>query len=198
MRLNPSRHCARSPASQQGIVLFVGLVMVVLLTLIGLAAIRGSGLQESMAFNMRDKTVAFQAAESGLRACETHIVRTKQFVTSCIENSGICDDLNLSFTNSLSNSVNNNPTYWLARARDLDTIEIAQSVLNTALPHVDSQPRCLIEVIQPDIVQCNFLMGNNAQIGASSPNCRDPYRVTAKGVGAEPSTEIILQTTYTK
>lgn len=55
---------------QRGSTLLVGLVMLLLMTFIGLAAIRGSGMQELMAGNMRDRQLAFQAAESALREAE--------------------------------------------------------------------------------------------------------------------------------
>jgi len=55
---------------QRGAVLVVGLVMLLLLTLIGMAAIRGSSMQEKMVGNMRDHSLAFQSAEAGLRAGE--------------------------------------------------------------------------------------------------------------------------------
>lgn len=55
---------------QRGAVLMVALIMLLLLTLIGMAAIRGSTLQERMAGNMRDRNLAFQSAEAGLLAAE--------------------------------------------------------------------------------------------------------------------------------
>lgn len=56
--------------SQQGVVLIVGLIMVLLISLIALAAIRGSGLQEAMVGNMRGRNLAFQAAESAVKDAE--------------------------------------------------------------------------------------------------------------------------------
>src|SRR5690625_695985 len=47
--------------------------MVLLISLIALAAIRGSGLQELMAGNMRDRNLAFQAAEAALRDAEARL-----------------------------------------------------------------------------------------------------------------------------
>ena len=60
-------------ASQRGAVLIIGLIMLLLMTIVGLAAIRGSGLQEMMAGNMRERTLAFQAAEAGLREGELFV-----------------------------------------------------------------------------------------------------------------------------
>ncbi|WP_447753750.1 pilus assembly PilX family protein [Pseudomonas nicosulfuronedens] len=57
--------------SERGAVLLVSLVMLVLLTLIGLAGMRMVQLEERMAGNLRDRQMAFQAAEAALRAGET-------------------------------------------------------------------------------------------------------------------------------
>lgn len=53
-----------------GAVLIVGLIMLLLMTIVGLSAIRGSNLQELMAGGMRDRHVSFQASEAGLRSGE--------------------------------------------------------------------------------------------------------------------------------
>jgi type IV pilus assembly protein PilX len=55
---------------QEGAVLVVGLIILVLMTLLGVQAMRGNVSQERMAFNMRERNVAFQAAEAALRVGE--------------------------------------------------------------------------------------------------------------------------------
>lgn len=57
--------------SQRGATLVVGLVILLLLTLLGVQAMRSNTLQERMAGNTRDRNTAFQAAESALRVGET-------------------------------------------------------------------------------------------------------------------------------
>lgn len=56
--------------AERGAVLLVTLVMLLLLTLIGLAGMRLASLEERMAGNLRDRQMAFQEAESALRAGE--------------------------------------------------------------------------------------------------------------------------------
>ncbi len=55
------------PTKQGGIALVVALVLLVAVTLLGLAGIRGTTLQEKMAGNYFDRETAFQAAEAALR-----------------------------------------------------------------------------------------------------------------------------------
>jgi type IV pilus assembly protein PilX len=50
------------------VALITGLIFMVVLTLIVLASMRGSILEEKMAGNSRSQNLAFQAAEAGLRA----------------------------------------------------------------------------------------------------------------------------------
>jgi type IV pilus assembly protein PilX len=56
--------------NQRGAILIIAMVMLLLLTIIGLSSMRGTSLQESMAGNMRDSSLAFQAAEAALRKGE--------------------------------------------------------------------------------------------------------------------------------
>lgn len=64
---SPSR-LFRPPTRQHGAALITGLIFMVVLTLIVLASMRGSILEEKMAGNSRSQNLAFQAAEAGLRA----------------------------------------------------------------------------------------------------------------------------------
>jgi len=61
------------PSKQEGAVLLVALIMLLLLTILGAAAMRDTNLEERMAGNMRDHALAFQAAEAALRFAEQEI-----------------------------------------------------------------------------------------------------------------------------
>jgi type IV pilus assembly protein PilX len=56
--------------AQTGLVLVVGLIVLLVMTLLGLAAARSTLLEERMAGGNADNTLAFQAAEAALRAGE--------------------------------------------------------------------------------------------------------------------------------
>ncbi len=58
---------------QRGVALVVALVLLVVATLIGLAASRGTILQERMSANSYDRSLAFQRSEAALRAAEDAI-----------------------------------------------------------------------------------------------------------------------------
>ncbi|WP_394752197.1 PilX N-terminal domain-containing pilus assembly protein [Crenothrix sp.] len=59
--------------NQSGVVLVVSLIILVLLTLLGLTGMQTTSLEEKMAGNMRDKNMAFQAAEAALKAGEDKV-----------------------------------------------------------------------------------------------------------------------------
>ncbi len=58
---------------QSGIALIIGLVMLLILTIIMIAAVQVTVLEERMAGNSQNQNVAFQAAESALREAEALI-----------------------------------------------------------------------------------------------------------------------------
>jgi len=63
-------------SGQRGVALVVALVLLLVATLIGLASVRGTNLQERMSANMYDRSLAFQRAEAALRAAEVAITTT--------------------------------------------------------------------------------------------------------------------------
>ena len=66
---------AHRHTSQSGYTLFVGMILLTVLTTIGVSAMRDTLLEERMSFNFQDKHTAFQAAESALVYVERITVR---------------------------------------------------------------------------------------------------------------------------
>lgn len=99
MALRTSRRQPRSGNDmQRGVALVVALVLLVVATLIGLAGIRGTNLQERMSANMYDRSLAFQRAEAALRAAEEAITANWQIdvlgAADCSADSGnLCTTL---------------------------------------------------------------------------------------------------------
>ena len=65
MYSSPIRRC-RNRSRESGAVLVISLVLLVTLTLLGVAAMNTSQLEEKMAANTQESTRAFQAAETGI------------------------------------------------------------------------------------------------------------------------------------
>lgn len=69
-------HCLLQRRRQGGVALFVALIMLLIVTVLGLASMRTTTLQERMSANMVDRSLAFQRAEAALRAAEAAITDT--------------------------------------------------------------------------------------------------------------------------
>ena len=70
---HPTPQRFQSPRRERGVALVVALILLVVATLIGLAASRGTILQERMSSNSFDRSLAFQRSEAALRAAEDAI-----------------------------------------------------------------------------------------------------------------------------
>ncbi|WP_049765479.1 pilus assembly PilX family protein [Cellvibrio japonicus] len=180
---------------QQGMVLIVGLVMVLLITIIGLAAIRGSGLQESMAGNMRDRNIAFQAAESALRVGESLVSPENILpVFACLSQSGLCEDLN-------SNIPEKSLVFW--DKSDWNGAASLAKQVNLGMKNVSTQPSYIIELLEIAMNARAEAEGSGVGIGSvgggggtSAMANVTPFRITAQGVGITADSIVVVQSTY--
>jgi type IV pilus assembly protein PilX len=170
-------------ASQNGSVLLISLVILLILTLVGVSAMRNTTLEEKMAGNMRDKGLSFQAAEATLRAAEKYIennvLSTQAFDADGSD--GFYDKSNMQVWKSLS---------W----DDNDSIENSgfDSTYNVAEP-----PRFIVQHIASIASDENTLnLGNYGQnTGAGSV---EVFLITARATGGSGGAPVLLQTTYGK
>ena len=72
-RMSSLRGRSPRPASQRGVALVVALILLVVITLVGLAAVRGTIMQQKMTANFYDREIAFQATEAALRQAEAQV-----------------------------------------------------------------------------------------------------------------------------
>ena len=154
---------------QGGMVLITGLIFMVVLTLIVVSSMRTTLLAERMAGNARDTDLAFQAAEAALRAGE-----------EIVENADSGDLFPAVSANSLLDA------YW----RDtFDWSADAEAVTGT-ISGVSAAPRFVIERLS------DLPGGNETMKAGPLPSNSSMFTVTARGVGGNPSTVVVLQSTY--
>ncbi|TXH04945.1 MAG: hypothetical protein E6R07_06125 [Nevskiaceae bacterium] len=72
-----------SPNAQQGIALVVGLILLLIITLLGITAIRSTTQQERMASNAQQQTVVFQTAEEAIRLMMNELRGLVPIPTGC-------------------------------------------------------------------------------------------------------------------
>lgn len=110
---------------QSGAVLAVSLIILLLLTLIGMTAMQITGLEEKMAGNLRDRNLAFQAAETALRAGEA---KTSSLLCP------IAAQVGGFYPNSSAPAINDD-SFWLATGNTYTyTGNILASTTGTAQP----------------------------------------------------------------
>ena len=169
---------------QRGVVLFIALILLLVLTSLGVVLARMQMVEERMAGNENNHQLAFQAAEAALRAAEddlgTGVYANAQFAA----NTGGLYQLWAEPTmlaapfDSIVNTVNwNDPTVTLPyRGPPL-----------TGIPANAQQPTVVIEMLPAvTIPSCSS--------GAGSPG--SVFRITARAVGGDGTSQTTLQSVY--
>lgn len=191
---------------QQGAALVFALVMLLLLTLLGVAGMRDTLLQEKMVAAMRDRDLALQAAEAALREAESSIVSVTPPVFT--NSNGLYD---VKTTNATNRVKGGNPisevSFWGTEWTWTDAKSVPYS-LN--LDGVNDVPRYVIERLDPLMTcserKCYPQPTGTQEVGCVSAKAQGcafiltqatppEYRVTARAVGATPDTVVILQST---
>lgn len=176
--------------AQQGFVLIVALILLLVLTMLGLAAAQSTSLEERMAGNARNHDLAFQAAEAGLNAAQAGIQQ------------GLWSNANY--------AANGNGLYLLASccapASGWTSAWTTAGVWGTALPAdtavpgltitgVSQQPVYIIEELPPVAPPGSNLA--QQQNGSGAPPVQ-PYRITVYATGGDQTTNVILQSVVTQ
>ncbi|WP_299595525.1 PilX N-terminal domain-containing pilus assembly protein [uncultured Microbulbifer sp.] len=167
---------------QRGATLIVGLIMVLLMTIVGMAAIRGSSMQELMAGNLRDRNLAFQAAEAGLRQGES--------ILSSLTPPVFDNDVSDGYTTEMDGSTQSG--FW-----DTYTWASGSQQQDIGLLWVSQQPQFVIE----EVTTSSAVVSEGGAIDFETSlktEERTFYRVTSHGFGGTDTSEVILQSTYKK
>lgn len=179
----------RTPAShdQRGASLVIALIFLIVLTILGLVALRSSTLHERMAGNDRDRAVAFEAAEAALRDAELDILRNltaaSPFDADCTN--GLCIPATVATPNweQVPWTDETSRVYGVASGAGDYPLDVAQ------------QPRYIVELL-PDLpAGAGNSMNANAR---SSTSGGTAYRITARGWGRRDTTQVMLQSVYVK
>lgn len=176
---------------ERGAALFVSLVFLLILTIIGLAGMQNTSLEEKMAGNMRDRSLAFQAAESALRAGEDRLLNPANgsvVFTCAVGNDGVYmnstqnPSTDCPSTNGWpSNSQQSHPypasddRFWQSNT---DVVEYSPGGFEL----LAEKPKYILEDLPP--IQ---------SMDPTRPVKTKYYKVTARGVGLSPTTTVVLQ-----
>ncbi|MHB8414200.1 MAG: pilus assembly PilX family protein [Acidiferrobacteraceae bacterium] len=178
------------PGTEHGLALFISLVFLVLLTLLGLTAMTTDSLEGAMANNDQDMNLAFQAAETALRAGENYagsqLTPGSGFNSAC--HGGLCYP-----------STTATPDWQSGGAAQWGIVGSGTVIPVTPpsyplVPGVSIPPEFIVELL-PNVPPPGGPLGVSTNY--QSPGATT-YRITAVGWGAKQSTSVMLQSIFVK
>jgi type IV pilus assembly protein PilX len=169
---------------QDGAILVVSLLLLLVMTLLGLTAMQVTRMEERMAGNSRDISLAFQAAEAGLRDAEDRIRVMTTRPAAC--SAGPCAVWQRTTpVATLPTDLHDQPkSWWVGKAQEYGAAGTQQMTEVTQDPLSITQEQGFI----PD----------SLTTGHGPPEGRDFYRVTSHSFGATETARAVLESTYTR
>jgi type IV pilus assembly protein PilX len=175
----PSLNSIR-PRRQRGAILVTSLLLLVVLTVLGVAMMRMTNMQERMAGNARDVNLALQGAEAALRAGEDRL-SPATLTARPLPTTGV--DCVFCARDTLPVAIYDRGQYdWTANAQeygDPDEKEMAD---------LARDPRYTI-------AELGFAPDGYGQ-GQDPPTGRDFYQITGFSSGASDQANVVLQSTF--
>jgi len=161
---------------QHGVVLVISLLMLLVLTLIGLAATRSTTLEQRMTTNQNDQQVAFEGAEAALRSGEAVLGSVSQ-------------------PNYAANTAG---AYTQATMGNLTWKNIQWDASKGAVyDYTGLQPNTIIDptyfIVQSN--QTGFISGSSLSSDTPLKNTF-VYFIYARGVGLSSNNAVVLQSVY--
>src|SRR5262245_25432743 len=143
------------PHAQRGIVLFISLVLLLVLTILAVSVVQSTSLEERMSRNSRDTALAFQSAESALRDGEQYletVVSLGPFVAAGTD--GLWD----------TPALGTQPRWETAAIWN----DARSAVAGTAIGGVARPPRYIIEHVASVLLEENAYQVNDPYAGTTS------------------------------
>jgi len=178
-------HLPGAATNQQGMALVLSMIILTVMTMLGITLMQTSNLEEKMSSNTQQLNVAFQAAETALRAGEKWIdsQNLAPFTNDCSSDCGLNDTVwpAPTATSFLNNVDDENASFWTEHGR-LDPA--------LALPRIPTQPLRVIQ--ETDFVPDSLTVGIGAPTGITY------YRITSQATGGTGVEDVRLQSTFVK
>lgn len=172
MRKRPYMTPHMTPRAQRGVALVIALIFLLVLTMIGVSAMQTTTIQERMAGNVRDRNVAFQAAEAGLRDAEAELESATL--------APVASDEPYYYDEFAPSS----PPWWQTFDWDDDS-----AVGMVPVEGTHDVARYVVEDIEA-------FKTSGVTVTGQAVSEVYMYRITVKGTGLSPTAEVFLQSTY--
>lgn len=179
-----------SKAKQQGAVLAVSLILLLVLTLVGITGMQTTSMEEKMSGNGRDYDMAFQAAEVALRNAESYVTG---LVTAVDFDSATNFDGLLSEAEIEPNYFSDD-TWFATGGSTVGSVQPGNAVSSM----YGSQPRYIVKFLAENDPDSNARL-NVVGYGEQLPGALvTVFKVTARGTGGTDNSKVILQSHYGK
>lgn len=175
------------PKSQRGAALIMALVFLVILTILGVTAMSGASLEEKMAGNLKEQTVAFEAAETAVTSGEGVLAALTEMPKI--------------LPGSVATTIYDGEAGWY----DVKTGAIewkthswsasTGSANYSGLTNVYTQPKYIIE--ETALIENGSLRVPTDYI-ANRPTGKVFYRITGRGTGGTDAAQAIVQSVYAR
>ncbi len=196
MMMKRNTQTGNNKQKQEGIVLFMSLVMLLLLTMLGVSSIQTTSLQLRMARNANDGNLAFQVAEVALRDGENLLENLNSLTDFGVPlPPGVaCPPFVIRVQGYYFEAAPCAAPNWKELDWTGDTGFIASTINVTG---VATPPKYIVEHVQTIIADADALNLDNIgdDIGAGQT---EVFRVTARGYGATADAQVMIQGTYGK
>ncbi|HTC38873.1 MAG TPA: PilX N-terminal domain-containing pilus assembly protein [Steroidobacteraceae bacterium] len=166
-------------SKQSGVVLFVALILLLILSLLGVTAARMQTVEERMARNDDNRQIGQQAAEAALRSAENGLL-TGIYVNFAGNTNGLYAPI----------LPNGSPLTGMDWTNPANTLPYGGPAM-TSMPANAAAPKVVIENL-PSVAVAGDDLSVTSLNPASPPVT--VYRVTAQGIGADGSSTTMLQT----
>jgi type IV pilus assembly protein PilX len=167
-------------SQQKGAALVVALLMLLVMTVLGIASMGVTRMEERMAGNARDMDLAFQGAEAGLRDSEERIRLMTTRPNTCSTAPCAIWQQN-QWTIDLRDQL---LSWWQTNATEYGTAGAREVVDTTRDPLILTEDLGFV----PD----------SLTVGHGPPEGRSFYKITSNSSGASDTANAVLESTYTR
>jgi type IV pilus assembly protein PilX len=175
---------------QHGAALVVSLIILLVMTLIGITSLRTTTMEERMAGNMRDRLLAFESAEAGLRFAETYI-RNFVFTLGSFDqdgSDGLYSDAPL---------VTGKEIWEVIDWSGVDSSNSYKARVADKLDGINTAPKFVVQYYGSIELQADLLNLNNYGTGVGAGEVQ-MFMITVRATGGSDNAAVVLQTSYGK
>ena len=175
-------------AAQRGVVLAVVLILLLVMTLLAVASLSGTVLEERMSTAQVDRSLSLQAAEAALREVESNIRLNPPVMPAEGCEDGLCS----------TPDVEANPEdaqRWMEDGFwDDDSGNWGEVVAN--VDPLTATPRYIVELLADDVTEPqNCTTGGDVSLEAACTDLSSRYRITVRSADANRAV-VLLQSIY--